>query len=123
MWAKPTFELDSDAKADSEDDTTAAADETKAEEEATHTDESSGKRKGHQDEATATATTQHYSSYHRERLFYKRRRESTPEEVQAFVEFANKWIPSQKRTSVVNAANDDKEETEGEDTKSEGASS
>ena len=123
VWAKPTFDLDSDAKADTEDDTTAAADETKAEEEATQTDDSSGKRKGHQDEAAATATTQHYSSYHRERFLYKRRRESTPEEVQAFVEFANKWIPSQKGASDVYAGNDDKEETEGEETKSEDASS
>lgn len=122
VWAKPTFELGSDAKADTADDTT-AADETKAEEEETTTqaaDDTSGKRKGHQDETTSTI--QHYSPYHRERLFYKRRRESTPEEVQAFVEFANKWIPS-RRTSDLTVENDDKEETKGKETKSEGASS
>ena len=114
VWAKPTFDLDS---------TTTRADETNAEEETTTqaADDTSGKRKGQQDETTAAI--QHYSPYHRERLFYKRRRESTPEEVQAFVEFANKWIPSQKRTSDLTAESDDKEETKVEETKSGGTSS
>ena len=114
VWAKPTFDLDS---------TTTSADETNAEEETTTqaADDTSGKRKGQQDETTAAI--QHYSPYHRERLFYKRRRESTPEEVEAFVEFANKWIPSQQRTSDLTAESDDKEETKVVETKSDGASS
>ena len=116
VWAKPTFELDSD---DTDDTTAAAADENKAAEEESQADDSLGiKRKEHQ-EAEATGTIQHYSSYHRERFFFKRRRKATQEEVQAFVDFTNKWIPSPKGVCKVNVGNDDEGETEGKESKSD----
>ena len=116
VWAKPTFELDSD---DTDDTTAAAADQNKAAEEESQADDSLGsKRKEHQEDE-ATGTIQHYSSYHRERFFFKRRRKATPEEVQAFVDFTNKWIPSPKGVCKVNVGNDDEGETEGKESKSD----
>ena len=108
VWAKSTFEIDSPAADTTTDDddvaAAAAADETQAEE--SREADKLGKRKG-----SPTNTPQHYSSYHLERLSYIPRRKSTPEEVQAFVEFADKWIPSAKRISA-GSGNDDEEESE-----------
>eukprot|EP00985_Skeletonema_marinoi_P011792 scaffold5602_cov161-Skeletonema_marinoi.AAC.2 len=120
VWAKPTFEIDSLATDTTTDDDVAAADETHAEE--SHTEESReadklGKRKG-----SPTNTPQHYSPYHLERLSYIPRRKSTPEEVQAFVEFTDKWIPSAKRRST-GSGNDNEEESKGEEVEVEEESS
>eukprot|EP00984_Skeletonema_dohrnii_P003914 scaffold1344_cov150-Skeletonema_dohrnii-CCMP3373.AAC.1 len=105
VWAKPTFEIDSPAADTNTDDTAAAADETQAEE--SREADKLGKRKG-----SPTNTTQHYSSFsHLDRLSYKPRRKSTPEEVQVFVEFTDKWIPPAKRSST-GSGNDDEEESE-----------
>jgi len=45
------------------------------------------------------------------RLCYNPRWKSTREEVQAFVEFTDKWMPSAKRRST-GSGNDDEEESE-----------
>ena len=107
VWAKPTFEIDSPAADTTTDDdvaAAAAANETQAEE--TQEADKLGKRKG-----SPTNTPQHYSSYHLERLSYKPRRKLTREEVQAFAEFTDKWMPSAKRISA-GSGNDDEEESE-----------
>ncbi|KAK1733284.1 hypothetical protein QTG54_016001 [Skeletonema marinoi] len=112
VWAKPTFEIDSLAADTTDDDdvaAAAAADETQAEEtqaEETQEADKLGKRKG-----SPTKTPQQYSSYHLERLSYKPRRKLTREEVQAFAEFTDKWMPSAKRISA-GSGNDDEEESE-----------
>jgi len=104
VWAKPTFEIDSPAADTATDDVAAAADKTQAEE--SREADKLGKRKG-----SLTNTTQHYSSYHLDRLSYNPRWKSTREEVQAFVEFTDKWMPSAKRRST-GSGNDDEEESE-----------
>eukprot|EP00984_Skeletonema_dohrnii_P035349 scaffold35002_cov150-Skeletonema_dohrnii-CCMP3373.AAC.5 len=124
VWAKPTFEIDSPAADTTTNDdvsaaaaaaATAAADETQSEE--SREADKLGKRKG-----SPTNTTQHYSPYHLEKLSYKLRRKSTPEEVQAFVEFTDKWIPSAKRRST-GSGNDDEEDSKGEEVEVEEESS
>jgi len=74
--------------------------------------------------ATTAAKRNSPSSNHDDprldRLFYYPRRKATPEEVQAFVDFTNKWIPSAKQRCTESKDDDEEEKKEEEEEESKG---
>jgi len=108
VWAKPTFEFVSTTAGAAVIDTNAAEEIEAA---------SLGKRKERQEEEK-----EHHPSYHLGGMFYSPypREEPTPEEIQTFVDFTNKWIPSSaKHKRTESEAKEGKaEETRGGDASS-----
>jgi hypothetical protein len=101
LCAKPTFELDSNTPDAAEVSDTTALDETKA--------ASLGKRKEREgDQHPYQLGGLFHSPYPKEK--------PTPEEIQTFVDFTNKWIPSAKGKCTESEAKEEKaDETKGGD--------